>query len=362
MKNGLIVLMWAATLAVAGIIGWRATGSGTDASPLPPEAVTSIPTAAATSTTPRIRDGRGPAVEPTPYVAGPIQPIPEHIPLDLDKVRLGDKLFHDARLSSDGTVSCATCHRLEDAGVDRRPVSIGVGGALGDMNAPTVLNCGFNFTQFWDGRARTLEDQVDGPIHNPKEMNSSWADVIAELSRDAVIVAAFRDVYGDLPDEQSVKDAIVTFERSLYTPNARFDLWLKGDHDALTADEVKGYEVFLDIGCVTCHQGVNIGGNMFQVFGKINDYFGDRGIKSASDRGRYNVTGRDEDMHKFKVPTLRNVAHTAPYLHDGSVESLHEVVRTMAWYELGAELADTDVDLIVGFLKTLSAEVASSQR
>ena len=358
MKQELTYGLWAATLVVAGIIGWRATSheAAATASPSddgPPPAATGFAPAAPTA----------PAGASRPaWESGPIQPIPEFIPLDGRKVQLGGRLFHDTRLSSDGTVSCSSCHSLSGGGVDSLPVSIGVGGARGDLNAPTVLNCAFNFTQFWDGRARTLAEQMDGPIHNPKEMNTSWPQVSTKLLRDDAMVAEFQEVYGEDPSEATIRDAIVTFQRSLYTPNSRFDRWLKGEEDALTPRELEGYELFLDIGCATCHQGINMGGNSFQVFGKFHDYFAERGIRSEADYGRYNVTGRPEDRHKFKVPTLRNITLTSPYLHDGSIESLDEVVRVMAWYELGVELETDEVAAIVEFLGTLTAEVAPARR
>lgn len=349
MKNGPFLVAGSVVLALAGIVGWRASA------PDPAPDAEQGPIAARS-------DSPAPRTTEQVYVAGPIQPIPDYIALDADKVRLGERLFHDPRLSADGTVSCSSCHSLSSGGDDSLPASVGVGGALGDLNAPTVFNCAFNFTQFWDGRARTLEDQLDGPLHHPNEMGSSWAEVQAALALDAEYVAAFQASYGAGPEEASIKDAIVTFERSLYTPNAPFDRWLKGERDALSDDELAGYELFLDVGCVTCHQGVNIGGNMFQVFGKFHPYFTDHGINSGADLGRFNVTGREQDKHAFKVPTLRNVALTAPYLHDGSVSSLGEVVSTMAWYELGAELDDGEVSLIVAFLESLTGEFERDAR
>jgi cytochrome c peroxidase len=349
MKNGPFLVACSTVLALAGVVGWRASipDPVPDAEQGP---IAQQPDAPAPRATERV------------YVPGPIQPIPDYIALDADKVWLGERLFHDPRLSVDGTVSCSSCHSLSGGGDDSLPVSVGVGGALGEVNAPTVFNCAFNFTQFWDGRARTLEDQVDGPIHHPKEMGSSWAAILVVLRQDSEYLTAFQASYGAGPDEASIKDAIVTFERSLYTPNAPFDRWLKGEEGALTADELAGYELFMDVGCVTCHQGVNIGGNMFQVFGKFHPYYEDHEINSRADLGRFNVTGRERDRHAFKVPTLRNVALTAPYLHDGSMTSLGEVVSTMAWYELGAELDDGEVSLIVAFLESLTGEFERDDR
>lgn len=284
----------------------------------------------------------------------PIAPLPLHVPLDQKKVDLGRRLFLDPRLSRDNTISCGSCHRLELAGTDGRDRSIGVGGATGDINAPTVFNSGFNFHQFWDGRAATLEDQIDGPLTHPKEMGSSWPEVIRKLQNMPDYVKAFRALYLDGIQSAHIKDAIATFERSLITPDAPFDRYLRGDREALTERERAGYQRFKAYGCVACHQGVNIGGNMFQRFGIAADYFADRGHVTRADFGRFNVTGLERDRYRFKVPSLRNVALTAPYFHDGSAATLPDAVNTMAKYQLGRTLSPEDRDLIVAFLTSLT--------
>lgn len=286
----------------------------------------------------------------------PIQPIPQEIKLDRRKVELGDRLFRDPRLSHDNTVSCASCHDLSKGGTDQRPSPIGIGGQIGDVNTPTVFNSGFNFRQFWDGRADTLEDQIDGPTHNPKEMGSSWPEIIGKLKQDSRYVSAFATLYPDGIQSRNIKDAIATFERSLITPNSRFDRFLRGDPTAITEDEKAGYQLFKDYGCVACHQGINVGGNMFQKLGVMVDYFSDRGKLAKPDLGRYNATGRESDRYAFKVPSLRNVARTAPYFHDGSVPNLEVVIELMAKYQLGRSLSPGDVQLIVKFLNTLTGE------
>ena len=286
----------------------------------------------------------------------PIQPIPAQPTLDARKVALGDRLFHDKRLSKDDTVSCASCHSLSRGGVDGLRASIGIGGAVGTVNAPTVFNSSLNFRQFWDGRAATLEEQAAGPVHNPMEMGSNWAEVLGKLSRDAALVAQFKASYADGLQPRNVQDAIATFERSLTTPNARIDRYLRGDRGALSADEQRGYQLFKAYGCVACHQGVNVGGNMFQTFGVMGDYFARRGNVTPSDLGRYNVTGKESDRHVFKVPSLRNVALTAPYFHDGSAQTLADAVDVMFRYQLGRPAAPQDKELIVKFLHTLTGE------
>jgi cytochrome c peroxidase len=298
------------------------------------------------------------AARPLPITASsePIQPIPEPPRLDPRKVELGNRLFHDPRLSRDNSVACATCHSLSQGGTDHRTHSVGIDGQVGQLNSPTVFNSALNFRQFWDGRAETLEGQVDGPTHNPAEMGSSWPDIVAKLSRDPLYLAAFAGLYRDGVQPANIRDAIATFERSLTTPNSRFDRFLRGEATSITEEEKAGYALFKTLGCVACHQGAAIGGNMFQKFGVMGDYFADRGHQTSADLGRFNVTGRDEDRHTFKVPSLRNVARTAPYFHDGSARTLEEAVAVMAKYQLGRTLSRSDVELLVKFLNALTGE------
>ena len=286
----------------------------------------------------------------------PIKPIPEQVDVDPAKAELGRALFHDTRLSKDGTISCASCHDLASGGDDGRRVSIGVDGKLGMINSPTVFNAGFNFKQFWDGRSDTLEDQADAPIQSAIEMGSIWPDVVAKLYMDEGYPQQFEAIYPDGITRTAIKDAIAEFVRSLITPNGRFDRWLRGDTAALTREEERGYRLFKQYGCVSCHQGVNVGGNMFQVFGVLNDYFRRRGNITDADLGRYAVTGNEEDRHAFKVPSLRMAAMTAPYLHDGSAATLRDAVDAMFEFQLGREAPEQDKDDIVAFIKTLAGE------
>ena len=286
----------------------------------------------------------------------PIRPIPQSIPLDAARVSLGHKLFEEKMLSHDNTVSCASCHDLSAGGVDHRVCSVGIHQAEGTINAPTVFNSGLHFKQFWDGRADSLEDQVDGPMQSGKEMGSTWEEIIAKLELSTEYKAAFGQIYTNGIQAKNVKNAIAEFERSLITPNSSFDRYLRGDVTAITAEENEGYRKFKTYGCITCHQGVDVGGNMFQPFGVLGDYFGDRGGVTKADLGRFNVTGNDEDKFVFKVPSLRNIALTAPYFHDGSAKTLEQAVTTMAKYQLGRELPPNDLKQIVLFLKTLTGE------
>lgn len=285
-----------------------------------------------------------------------ITPLPQSIRLDAGKVALGNRLFHDKRLSQDNSLACAGCHDLSKGGVDGRQHSAGIRGQEGTINAPSVFNSGFNFKQFWDGRAATLEDQIDEPVNNPRELGSNWPEVIAKLRQDPQLAAAFAKIYPDGIQAANVKDAIATFERSLITPNSRFDRFLKGDRNVMTADEIRGYQLFKSYGCVSCHQGVNIGGNMFARLGVMRDYFKDRGHVTQADHGRFNVTGVPEHTHVFKVPSLRNVALTAPYFHDGSQQTLEQAVATMGKYQLNVTIPPRDIALIVHFLRTLTGE------
>ncbi|MFN7972647.1 MAG: cytochrome c peroxidase [Acidobacteriota bacterium] len=292
---------------------------------------------------------------------GPFKPLPPSVSLDAGKVALGRALFNDPRLSKDDSVACARCHVVAEGGDDGMAKSVGIGGQLGDVNAPTVLNSGFNFKQFWDGRADTLEDQISGPVTHPKEMGSSFDEAAGKLRSDAAFMQKFQASYPEGPNEKTIKDAIATFERSLVT-RAPFDRFLEGDAGALTDDQKKGYDLFRTYGCVSCHQGVNVGGNMFQRLGAMKSYFETRGAITKVDYGRFNVTGRESDRFKFKVPTLRNVELTAPYFHDGSAATLEDAVKVMAEFQLGRPMSDEDRHLVVEFLKSLTGPVAAGEK
>lgn len=291
-----------------------------------------------------------------------ILPLPAP-PVDTDgSIALGMRLFHDPRLSADQTISCANCHQLDRGGEDGLVVSPGVDGKLGKLNAPTVLNSGLNLSQFWDGRAATLEEQIDGPIHAEVEMASNWPLIISRLQQDPSYVETFSQIYKSPITEGAIKNAIANFERSLITPDSPFDLYLKGDKSALNDTQRLGYQRFQELGCISCHQGINIGGNMYQRIGVIGDYFADRGNVTESDFGRYNVTGHEEDRYRFKVPSLRNVALTAPYFHDGKTATLEEAIRKMAYYQLGEELSEGDITHISAFLHSLTAKIDLNAR
>lgn len=286
----------------------------------------------------------------------PIRPIPLGVQVDPVKAAVGKRLFNDPRLSHDNTVSCANCHNLRAGGSDGRKFSLGIHGAEGTINAPTVFNSAGNFKQFWDGRAATLEAQIDGPVHAADELGSNWPEIIGKLEGDPDYVAAFQKIYADGLRPENIKNAIAEFERTLSTPNSRFDRYLRGDQTALSSEEKEGYQKFKTYGCSSCHQGVYIGGNMFATLGAMDDYFADRGEATTADNGRFNVTKDEEDRHVFKVPSLRNVARTAPYFHDGSAKTLERAVSVMARYQLGERIPAEDVQKLVKFLETLTGE------
>lgn len=284
----------------------------------------------------------------------PIQLIPLQVALDTNKVQLGEKLFADTRLSIDNQVSCLSCHRLDLGGAERQSRSTGANGIQTKVNTPTVFNIAHNFRFSWDGRFETLEAQTEGLVQNV--MGISWEQVIPKLQQAPDYVQLFNAIYGDGITLPNVIDAIAVYQRSLDTPNSRFDQFLRGDYTALTVEEREGYRLFKSYGCVSCHQGVNVGGNLFQKFGVIGNYFADRGNITPADYGRYNVTGSDNDRYVFRVPSLRNVAITPPYFHDGTAQTLEQAIAVMAKYQLGRPLPQEHIRRIAQFLNTLTGE------
>jgi cytochrome c peroxidase len=288
----------------------------------------------------------------------PIKPLPFATQQDPVRVALGRRLFHDPRLSANDRVACVTCHTPEHGGADGRGRSVGFSGKATTITAPTVFNAALNFKQFWNGRADTLEQQIDMVIQNPIEMGSTWAEVVVKVSQDESYRRSFAASYREGITPTSIQDAIATYERTLTTPNSRFDRYLRGDDNAISAEEKTGYLKFKQYGCIACHQGVNVGGNMFQKFGVMGDYFAARGNPTDADLGRYLVTKEEDDRHVFKVPSLRNVALTAPYFHDGSAKTLEAAVDIMFRYQLGRTASAEDKAAIVQFLNTLTGDTA----
>ncbi|WP_353661698.1 cytochrome c peroxidase [Hydrogenimonas sp. SS33] len=280
----------------------------------------------------------------------PIKPIPLHVPYDHEKAELGKALFADPNLSADGTVSCASCHSFDHGGADPRPVSVGVHGRKGSANAPTVYNAYFNFRQFWNGRARDLKDQANGPLHNPLEMAMVPRRIEKYLAQNGYYRSAFRKVYGRTPRYDDMLDAVAEFEKALYTPNCKFDRYLRKEVK-LSDEEAKGYSYFKTLGCITCHNGINIGGNSYQKLGLIIPY-----AWSETFPDLYQVTHNPFDKNVYKVPTLRNIDLTAPYFHDGSAATLQETLRKMAYHNLGFDLNREEERALIAFMKTLTGE------
>lgn len=282
----------------------------------------------------------------------PIQPLEPASGINQERADLGRQLYFDARLSKSGFISCNSCHNLSMGGTDNLPTSIGHNWQQGPINAPTVLNSSMNVAQFWDGRAHDLKEQAGGPIANPKEMGFSHEQAVAVVSSIPQYRDALQKAYGtDKVTIDAITDAIAEFEKTLTTPDSRFDLWLKGDKTALTQTEAEGYQLFKDTGCVACHNGPAVGGNSFQKMGQVAPY------ETANPaQGVAGLTGKDADRFKFKVPTLRNVELTYPYFHDGAYWKLEEAVDVMARLQLGRQLSAEDNGKIVAFLKTLTGK------
>jgi len=282
----------------------------------------------------------------------PIQAIQPPQQINLAQVELGKKLYFDPRLSKSGFISCNSCHNLSMGGTDNLKTSIGHKWVQGPINAPTVLNSSMNVAQFWDGRAKDLKEQAGGPIANPGEMASNHTLAVDVLRSIPGYVREFKLVFGsDEIDIDKVTQAIAEFEKTLVTPNSRFDLWLLGKKDALTEQELAGYKLFKESGCVSCHNGPAVGGNSFQKMGVVEPYQ----TKSPAE-GLSAMTGKDADRFKFKVPTLRNVELTYPYFHDGEAETLAEAVDVMGRLQLGRKFNDQENVSIVAFLKTLTGD------
>jgi cytochrome c peroxidase len=235
-----------------------------------------------------------------------------------------------------------------------------VNNAAGSANTPTVYNSSLNFVQFWNGRAQDLNEQVNGPVHNPVEMNSSWPEIIDRLSQDKQLQAKFTTTYSDGISIKNIQDAIIQFENSLNTRNAPFDRWLTGDSKALSDDQIQGYRLFKSYGCISCHQGKNVGGNMYAYFGAVKDisaYFHDRGTPlSSTDYGRYTDTNNPVDRYLFKVPSLRLASLTSPYFHDGSIAELTDAIKIMGRFQLGREIPDEHISAIEAFIISLVGE------
>ncbi|OWP47588.1 cytochrome-c peroxidase [Pseudomonas nitroreducens] len=287
------------------------------------------------------------------------KPIPEQASdkLDPNQIELGRQLFFEPRLSASHVISCNTCHNIGTGGADNVPASSGHAWQKGARNSPTVFNAVFNVAQFWDGRAKDLEEQAKGPVQNPVEMHNTPKNVEATLSSMPEYVAAFGKAFPS--DKQPVSfdnmaRALQAFESTLITPESRFDLYLKGDDNALDAREKKGLQTFMSSGCISCHNGVNLGGQAYFPFGLVKKPDGK--ILPTGDKGRFEVTKTQNDAYVFRAAPLRNIALTAPYFHSGQVWDLEEAVAIMGTAQLGKQLSTEEVGDIVAFLKTVTGK------
>ena len=284
----------------------------------------------------------------------PSEMASEKNPITDEKVRLGQMLFHDTRFSLTRKNSCNSCHNLQTYGVDNQQFSTGDAGGKGGRNSPTVFNAALHIAQFWDGRAADVEEQAKGPVLNPVEMAMPSADEVVKVIQSIPgYVTMFKEVFPNDPDPVSYDNfarAVGAFERKLVTPS-RFDAFLNGDEEALTTPEKIGLNNFLGAGCATCHNGPALGGQLYQKLGLVNPW------PELKDEGRAEVTKQEADKFMFKVPGLRNVAKTYPYLHDGSITDLKKLTSMMAEYQLGRKLDENQIDSIVTFLNVLTGDL-----
>lgn len=279
----------------------------------------------------------------------PIEPVEVKNPA---LVELGKMLFFEPRLSRSGFISCNSCHNLATGGVDNLQTSIGDRWAQGPINSPTVLNSFGQVAQFWDGRAKTLAEQAAGPIANPLEMASTHEMAVKVIASIPGYAPYFKKAFGDTEvNIKRITEAMAEFERTLVTPNARFDKWLKGDKNAITQQELNGYKIFKESGCTICHNGAQLGGQSFQKMGVVRPY-----KTTNTAEGVKAISGRDQDRMTFKVPMLRNIELTYPYFHDGAVWSLEESVSIMGDLQLGKRYTKQEIDDITAFLKTLTGD------
>ncbi len=287
--------------------------------------------------------------------AKPITPIPlKATDVNPQKAKIGKELFFDPVLSKNDTIACVSCHVLTEGGDNGRKVSIGINGKKGNINSPTVLNERYNFVQFWNGRAKNLQDQAKFPIMNPVEMGNNFSNLIKKL-KTTHYKKEFDKIYQNGITEKNITNAIAEYEKTLITPNSPFDKYLRGDKNAISKEAKNGYNLFKSKGCIACHNGVNIGGNLYNKFGYTEK-------STTNNLGRYEVTKNPLDKYFFKVPTLRNIALTAPYLHDGRYNKLKDVVKFMLKYQLGKTSTQKEIEEIVAFLKTLTGKLPKSAK
>ncbi|MCV6606215.1 MAG: cytochrome B6 [Porticoccaceae bacterium] len=281
-----------------------------------------------------------------------IKPLPQSLPVNRQKALLGQQLFHDAGLAA-GRASCGTCHSLEHWGADGLEKSIDIRGGFDDMNTLTVFNAVFNFRLLWNGAAQNPQAQIDLVMDNERHMGAGWPVALQYVRSRENYQAQFKELYQGVIDKHTVSDALVEYERTLITPDAPFDRYLSGDNKAINDRQKQGLKLFMDYGCIACHQGINVGGNMFARFGVFVKPY-KTVVADGFDLGRFNVTGQESDRYVMRVPSLRNVEKTGPYFHSGSSATLKDAVTSMGYYQLGRSIPDGEADLIVEFLQSLT--------
>lgn len=290
-----------------------------------------------------------------------ILPIPANKQSAPNEIQLGRILYNEKLFSKDNSLSCNSCHILKRGGADNLPKYIGLNKTVGLLNTPTVLNASLNFRQFWNGRAKTFGDVVTDHLQDPTVFDNSWQTVISRIKEKPELVTLFNEAYRRDISEHTIKKSLTAYLNTLSTPQSAFDRYLAGDPSALEVDAKKGYEKFISYGCITCHQGPGVGGNLYQKMGVYKDYFATKATITKADLGLYNVTKKEEDKYVFKVPSLRNVTLTAPYLHDGSAQTLEEVISLMGIYQVGQTVQPFDVPLIVKFLHSLTGKLPTDE-
>jgi len=285
------------------------------------------------------------------YAAEPIDPIPQQLIYNLKKAKIGKNLFFDTILAKDRTISCSSCHDINHGGDDGKKVSDGVFSRKTDLNSPTVLNSIFNFKQFWNGRANTIQEQIDMTLHTKDELDMTKEMVISRINENIKYKKLFKEAYNNQKiSYDMVIDSIFEYQKTLITPDSKFDRYLRGEI-SLSKDEEEGYTLFKKFGCIACHNGKNIGGNSFQQLGVM--------VKSVNcDGDVYSTTKKDIDKCLYKVPTLRNILLTKPYFHDGSAKNIHDAIKTMGYNNLGIEIENKNIEKIIKFFETLNGELS----
>jgi len=272
-------------------------------------------------------------------------------------VDFGEKLYTSKLFSKSKSQSCASCHDFDKGGCDHLPTYQGIDHKPGQYNTPTIFNASLNFRQFWNGRAENLAQAIDDHVLDNTIFDNSWKNIVESMKGDETLVSLHNQSFSQSFSKDTIQKALTAYINRLLTPNSPFDRYLDGDTTAMSPEAIAGYELFQKYGCNTCHQGPNMGGNLFQKMGIYKDYFNDKGVINEADLGLFNVTHKEEDKYVFKVPSLRNISKTAPYMHDGQIDTLEKMVEIMGIYQVGQTIPSYDIPLIVKFLESLNGDI-----